>query len=158
MRWIGRWLFEPNLWHFNRRSVATGFAAGLFAGVIPIPLHMALAIILCIALRGHVALAILATWVINPVTFAPIYYFNYKLGAFILGQTPPANLPMGHYEALLQHIDAIWLPLLAGSLVCGIVVALVSYVTIRLYWRSQVLKSWKKRRQIRQQQAIPPQE
>jgi|GEM_PF-4096383 len=42
-RWIGQFgdlLKHPNLWHLNRRSVSGGFAAGLFAGLIPGPLQM----------------------------------------------------------------------------------------------------------------------
>jgi len=41
--WIAKFgglLTHHNLWHLNRRSVAGGFAAGLFAGLIPGPLQI----------------------------------------------------------------------------------------------------------------------
>ncbi len=146
MRFIHHWLFAPNLWHLNRRSVAAGFSAGLFAAFLPIPAQMLAAILLCILLHGHVALAIVATWVTNPLTAAPLAFFSYKVGAFILGKAATAPSGPLSYDILIQEFSQLWQPFVLGSIVCGLILALISYIAIRIYWRSQVLQGWSKRK------------
>ena len=35
---FGKLIYNPNLWHFNRHSVAKAFSVGLFFAWIPVPL------------------------------------------------------------------------------------------------------------------------
>src|SRR5690606_40712820 len=81
-RWIARLgprLSDPNLWHFNRRSVSAGMFAGIFAAFMPPGLQLFIAIPLGVALRGNLAVAFGATWITNPFTYVPVYFACYKL-------------------------------------------------------------------------------
>ena len=37
-------------------------------------------------LKGNSILAAVGTWISNPFTYVPLYYFNYKLGSLILNK------------------------------------------------------------------------
>jgi len=37
---LGKWLQNPEIWHFHRRSVAGAAFIGLFVAFLPIPMHM----------------------------------------------------------------------------------------------------------------------
>ncbi|MHC5086339.1 MAG: DUF2062 domain-containing protein [Planctomycetota bacterium] len=67
------------------QRMARGIAAGFFVAYIPIlGLHMVLALLLAQLLRANKALALIAVWVCNPLTFFLIYYPCYRLGNFLL--------------------------------------------------------------------------
>ena len=63
---FGEHLFHPALWHLNRRSVAGGFAAGLFCGLIPGPLQMGGAALVALWLRVNLPVALATTLYTNP--------------------------------------------------------------------------------------------
>ena len=67
-------------------ELALGMAFGVFTGMMPIvPFQTALAIILSLFLKGSKITAALGTWISNPLNWYFLYYYNYKLGSFILG-------------------------------------------------------------------------
>src|SRR5689334_25018174 len=86
---LGPWLQHHNLWHLNRRSVAGGVAAGLFAGLIPgsNPVQFTAAALLAIAARVNLPIAVLVTLYSNPFTIVPLYYVAFKLGQLVLLQS-----------------------------------------------------------------------
>ena len=135
-RWLQplrQWLDHPDLWAIRRRAVVPGIAIGLFWLWMPIPGHSIAAGLSAIALRIHLPLAMLMTFVVNPLTILPIYYAGYRLGVALLDA--PA-LPAS--EDLLTQLDAIWQPLLAGCLLLGIASAAVGYLVLDLVWRTRV--------------------
>jgi hypothetical protein len=46
----------------------------------------------------------------------------------------------------------LWKPLYLGSLVAGVVLAILGYCLTMLYWRWWVRRSWLKRQHLRRQQ------
>ncbi len=65
--------------------MALGMALGVFSGMMPImPFQTALAVALALFFRGSKLAAAIGTWVSNPLNWYFIYFWNYKLGAFIL--------------------------------------------------------------------------
>ncbi|NOS99610.1 MAG: DUF2062 domain-containing protein [Phycisphaerales bacterium] len=66
--------------------IAVGLAAGIFFGLLPtVGLQLALALAATAALRGNKFACLPGVWITNPVTFAPIYYGSYLIGAALLG-------------------------------------------------------------------------
>ena len=65
--------------------MARGIAAGLFTAYLPLfGLHIPLAFIFAQLMRANKALAVIAVWISNPLTFVLIYYPCYRLGRLIV--------------------------------------------------------------------------
>lgn len=149
-RMSGCMIHDPNLWHLNKRSVSVGIAVGLFAACMPIPGQMLLAVLLSIVLRGNLALAVAATWVSNPLTYAPIFYFAYKLGSWFTA-TPEIAFEMELSLDWLQHgFLGIYKPLLIGCFLLGISAGSIAHTMIYSGWRLLVRRKWHNRRKRRQ--------
>ncbi|HEB97737.1 MAG TPA: DUF2062 domain-containing protein [Sedimenticola thiotaurini] len=149
LRIFGRLLHDPNLWHMNRRSVAGAFAVGLFWAAIPMPFQMVAAAATAIPARVNLPISVALVWVTNPLTMPPIFYFNYLVGTWILGEPPRT----GHFEWTMHQLgttmEQVWQPLYLGSLVTGVVTATAGYLLIRGLWRLRLVNYVKRRRQRR---------
>ena len=135
LRIFGKFIDSPNLWHIHSGSVSRAFACGLFSGFMPIPFQTLLVAILAIIFRANLAIAVILIWFSNPLTGAPIFYFAYKIGTRILN-TPVYGLKFelswAWFHTQFLHI---WKPLLIGSIACGLITALIGYLTVRIiYW------------------------
>ena len=74
---------------------ARGVAVGIFSGCFPFfGLQSLMGVCLASLVRGHHLLAVIGTWISNPLTYLPLYWLNYRVGSFVLGR--------GH----IVHIDA----------------------------------------------------
>jgi len=72
-RWLrpfGARIRQSDLWRFTRRSVPRGVAIGLFVGIfLMVPgLQIVGAALVCMPLRGNVAIAAAMTFLSNPAT------------------------------------------------------------------------------------------
>lgn len=142
---FARYLYTPNLWHWNRHSAAGAVAAGLFACWLPFPLHTMLAIALAVLLRGYLPLAIALVWLSNPLTIAPMMYFAYRLGAKLLHK-PVLSL----HNAMEHDFVNVAFPLLSGALLLALTSALLGWLCTRLSWRWKVQLAWRARHKKRQ--------
>jgi uncharacterized protein (DUF2062 family) len=145
---FGAWLHDPNLWHLNRRSVSGAVAVGLFVAFVPIPLQMLLAAALAIVTRVNLPVSVVLVWITNPVTMPAIFYFCYRVGAWILnkpGLAPNFELSI---EWLQLELASIWRPFLLGSLLTGTASAVLGYCTVRGLWRLNLV-SYHRRRKLR---------
>jgi uncharacterized protein (DUF2062 family) len=144
LSWLGPWLHHTKLWHWSRRGVATGVAVGVFFGLLipiaQIPLSVASAVVL----RANLPAAMLSTLVSNPVTFGPIYYGAYRLGAWVTGsQELPKKLDLSDPQAadgnpdvsFWKRITQLGKPLLVGLSITAITMGLLTYGLITLAWR-----------------------
>ncbi len=146
LKCFGTLLHDPNLWHLNRRSVSGAFALGLFCAFIPIPFQMLLAAALAIFLRVNLPISVSLVWVTNPITIPPMYYFAYKVGAWILNE-PTYELSFElSMEWLMGELVAIWQPFLLGCLILGVLSGLTGFVAIRIFWRFHIIQYMKRRR------------
>ncbi len=67
-------------------ELALGAMFGITAGMMPIiPFQTALAVTLALFLKGSKITAALGTWISNPLNWYFLYYYSYKIGAWILG-------------------------------------------------------------------------
>lgn len=146
---IAHWLTNPKIWHFNRRSIATGVAIGLFFGSLPIAGQMLLAAIMAIAMRVNMPAAVVATWISNPITMPFFYTANYYLGAWLLDRHH-VNLENMDWslDSLLELGGEILVPLYFGSIVVGVILSAVSFLVIRMWWRVHIILSHRSRHRV----------
>ena len=116
-------------------------AFGIFTGMMPImPFQMALSVALALVFKGSKITAALGTWVSNPLNWYFLYYFSYKLGAWILGMEGYSAIfatimdmvrsgveSMVIVEKILQSGGVMAAAFLLGGVIMGTVVALPSY-------------------------------
>ena len=146
LRMFGRLLHDPNLWHLNRRSVSGSFAVGLFWACIPIPFQMVTAAATAIPARVNLPISVALVWVSNPITMPPMFYFNYLVGTWILGEPVQQVKFELSVERIADSIAHIWQPLYLGSLICGLIAAMLGYCVIRGLWRLHIVKHIKLRK------------
>lgn len=129
------------IWRVNRRSIALGMAVGAFCGALPVPIQMWLAATGAILLRVNLPAAMLATFWSNPLTMPPIFYMNYRVGAWLLG-TEPMNLEHGIFssDALQSLGGSVLSPLFVGSFFVGAIVAPIVYFAVIGWWRISLIR------------------
>ena len=143
-KWRRRWRYY--YWRFVRlrgtpESIARGLAAGVFAGMFPLlGLQIFLGIALATLVRGHKFMAAAGTWVSNPLTYVPIYAFNFKVGQWLLG-----NDYLSFSEQILQspqelmHLKGeLFASMFVGCLAMGVLCAVGSYFIC--LWRIRRLR------------------
>lgn len=137
---FGARLQDGNLWHLNRRSVSGAVAVGLFWAFMPIPLQMIPAAASAIFLRINLPISIVLVWITNPLTMPPILYGTYRFGAWLLGRPPQRFSFTFSMDNLFTMMHGIWAPLLLGSLVTGVIAALLGFTLVRLSWRVYIIR------------------
>jgi uncharacterized protein (DUF2062 family) len=158
--WMGDWLHHPGLWALNRDALAGGVAIGLFAGLIPGPLQMLTAILLCVPLKRNIPVALVTTFYTNPLTIAPLYLIAYKYGSLLMGAS-------GHHrhvepfvwnwsdwfascEALIHWMLSLGPPLAVGLVALALTLAFVGYFLVQVGWRLYIVFLWWRRARRRQ--------
>jgi uncharacterized protein (DUF2062 family) len=146
LRIFGDVLHEPNLWHINRRSMAGGFAVGLFFAWVPIPSQMVMAAAAAILFRTNLAISIALVWITNPVTIPPLFYFAYLVGTWVIG-TPPQNFEFQlSFEWLTSELASSWKPFLTGCFILATASSIIGYVTVSQFWVIAVRRQRSKRK------------
>lgn len=153
LRFLGALIHDPNLWHLNRHSASRAMAIGLFWAMIPMPMQMLAAAATAIPARANLPISVGLVWLTNPLTMPPVFYCNYRFGAW-LSNTPvlqmPEQITLGWIGQVLQ---THWMPLYLGSVVLGSLFALIAYCGSNAYWHWWVRRSWRKRQEKRRQRA-----
>ncbi|MDC3180181.1 DUF2062 domain-containing protein [bacterium] len=107
---------------------AKGLAIGVFSGCFPFfGFQTLIGVFFAKLAKGNIVLAAIGTWISNPLTYVPLYYFNYKVGSIFLN-----NSSINIIEKNLV-IDDLWkkggifsLRLLLGSSCVGFLLALIA--------------------------------
>ena len=142
-------------------ELALGMALGVFCGMMPImPFQTVLAVALALVFKGSKITAALGTWVSNPFVWYFLYFYSYKLGAFVIGLPEKSAIfssimaavktgeePMVIVGKILGSGTAIVAAFLLGGLIMGIVAAGPSYfLFLQLFSR---IKTWRRLRKER---------
>lgn len=151
LRFMSRLIGDPGLWVLTRRTVANAFSVGLFSAMLPIPCQMAVAAFGAWLLRCNLPLSVGLVWITNPLTLPLVFYGNYWIGTWLM-DTPPREAPTRVSTRWIAERMADILPALAlGSVVSAIVLAILGNLLVRLVWRWQISRSWKRRASKRRQ-------
>ncbi|MEB3276582.1 MAG: DUF2062 domain-containing protein [Cyanobacteriota bacterium] len=133
-----RQLRRALLWLWHQEGTpgqrARGLAAGVFCGCYPFfGLQILLGVGLASVIRGNHLLAAAGTWISNPFTYLPLYWFNFQLGCLLLGPGPVwPGLTALRSENMALLGWGFGGRLLLGSTLTGLVSAVVIGVA---YWR-----------------------
>jgi uncharacterized protein (DUF2062 family) len=117
-------------------SVGRGAAAGLFTAFIIPAGHMLAAFPVAMLVRGTRSVALLLTWIVNPLTISIIYPAQCWLGSYIIGK--PLSYETIHrmvsritaepsFEALRELGGDIIASFFAGGVLLGTVAATAGY-------------------------------
>ena len=150
IKMFGTLLHEPNLWHLNRRSVASAFAVGLFCMWMPVPFQMALAAGVAILIHSNLPISVALVWISNPLTMPPMFYFAYRLGTWILGVEEIHFIFEPTMDWLKTEMLIIWKPFLTGCMTLAVISSALGFTSIRLFWRLAILRYLEKKKQKRQ--------
>ena len=136
-RWM-RWIWQQEGSPGQR---ARGLAAGIFCGCFPFfGLQTLLGIALASVVRGNHLLAAAGTWISNPFTYVPLYWFNYHVGDVLLrgGGAPPAAVTVNK-ASIWDQGWSFTSRLLLGSSLVGLVLSLgLGVLAWRLFrWQSR---------------------
>lgn len=127
LRWLKPFARRTRFGDFSAEPVARGIALGVFMAMMPVPLQTIPAVMAAVLLRGNIPIAAVSVWISNPLTWVPLYYFNYRVGAYVTGRSPEAFN--------IADVGNILLELWLGSLLMGALVGTLTYLVTRLVKR-----------------------
>ena len=148
---FGAWTEESRLWQLSRHSAAKAFAIGLYCAMLPIPGQMFISVALAIIFTANLPISFALIFITNPLTMPAIFYGAYKLGAWLMG-TPPAHVELeASWTWFTQSLDEIWVPLVVGSQILGVLSAVLGYLLVDGLWRHAIKQQWRARKKRRLQ-------
>lgn len=122
---------------------------------MPIPWQMIVSALSAIYFRANLPLSVALVWISNPLSMAPFWYFNYRIGALLMGEHAHENLQFEmSWEWIGHTFVAIWQPLMLGSVVVGLALGSMGYLAVHLLWRIQVNLSWRRRLSDRKNKVV----
>jgi uncharacterized protein (DUF2062 family) len=150
MRWFARHFLDKTVWKPTRHTFAGGLAVGLFVMMLVIPGQMPLAILIAALLRVNIPIAIVACWITNPVTMAPVAWSEIEFGNWVLQATGMGSPPPLDWHDLKGMIEMVkswstfwdfvaklkpWVAsLYLGGTILGALLAPVGYALSYLLW------------------------
>lgn len=159
LRWMAPLLRRPWLWQLNRRRVALGAGIGVFFGFLFPVLQIVAAALFAVLLRANLPVAVVATLVTNPLTYAPVFLAAYETGSALLGE-PAAPVAAEQLADEVQSLPAVaiepgWLsragaigkPLLLGLAVFAVVGGFAAWALVHVAWTVGV--RWRRRKRLR---------
>jgi len=150
LSFLGTCLYDPELWHLNRHSVAGAFFVGIACAFIPLPFQMVFAAILAVMFHVNIPISVALVWLTNPLTMPPLFYFAFEVGETLLGLEENDDfLFVPSWDWLMELFSDKWQPFLLGCLVTGLTLGLIGYFAVHIIWRTHVARRWRQRRHRR---------
>jgi uncharacterized protein (DUF2062 family) len=112
------------------QAIARGVAAGVFAGWFPwFGVQILIAVMIATLIRGNRIAAAMATWVSNPLTYLPIFAFNFQVGRWLLKADVSMEglTELSSWSSVMEVGQDVIEVLLFGCAVVGSLVAVASY-------------------------------
>lgn len=157
LRPFAPFLADPRLWQMNRGSLTRAVYIGVMCAFFPLPGQMPLALIGALLFRANVPMSVALTWLTNPLTAIPVYWFAYCIGAVLLGEPIIGLRAIG----LMLTEMTLWLfgdginpfannifsikVFATGLVVTGVITSIILGLGFKAFWRYKIAKDWKKR-------------
>jgi len=129
-------------------EISRGLALGVFAGSFPIfGFQIIIGVLLAVIFRGNKFAAAAGTWVSNPLTYVPIFAFNYQVGKLILGwdnSTVDRSIVGQNWQVLMESGSVFISKLFLGCFVVGLIAAIFTY-----FMSLRLLNRWQRSRQLK---------
>ncbi len=151
-------LADPRLWHLNRGSLTRAVYIGVLCAFFPLPGQMPLALIGALIFRANVPMSVALTWITNPLTTIPVFWFAYSVGAMLLGEPIIGIRGIGLIlsdltlwvtgnggNPFLMHDFFSLKAFVWGLVVCAITTSVVLGIAFRLFWQYRIANDWQKR-------------
>ena len=120
---------------------AKGIAIGVFCGCFPFfGFQTLFGIFLAKLAKGNIFLAAIGTWVSNPLTYVPLYYFNYKVGKFFFKNSPNIIQKDLVLNDIWKQGSIFSVQLIVGSCFVGLFFALISGGIVFLLYKRKKKK------------------
>ncbi len=121
----------------NPEKIAKGFALGSFIGMMPIPgFQMVVSLTISAIIKVNKKAACIGVFNTNIATGAFIFAFNFWLGKKILNIqtnfTLPDRLGFDYVKTIFSAGADVYISLIAGGIVTGIVSAVVGYYLVKI--------------------------
>ncbi len=122
---------------------AKGVAIGVFCGCFPFfGFQTILGLFFARIAKGNLFLAAIGTWISNPFTYLPLYFFNYKVGSLLLKNYPDIIFDENILiEDLWEQGSIFSLRLILGSALVGFFLSFISGVIVFLLYKRKMKKS-----------------
>jgi uncharacterized protein len=133
---------DRGCWSFNRTSVVRAFSLGLLIAFVPptpLPLHLTLCALFGISLRLNLPVLFATVFISNPLTWFLQIFGSIWVGEKLMGQDLMPFVHELRHQNLWSQLGQLWLPLLLGALVLGLLAAALGYVLAQCLWRVRVI-------------------
>jgi len=147
LRWFATHFLDKSVWRPSRHGLAGGAAVGVFISSLLLPGQMPAAAFLCGMLRLNIPIAIVMCWISNPLTFAPVAWWEINLGNWIMDALNMGHpIPLSWHELtnMARQAENLWgffddvrpwgYSLYLGGTVAGLVLAPITYAIVFLLW------------------------
>ena len=146
LRPFGGLLRHPMYFAVNRRSVTGALAIGVFISMLPVPGHTPIAVVIALMAGVNLGVAALAAWINSPLTLIPVFYFEYRLGALLLGLPPQQWPETVSWEWLDAQLALLWKPLFLGAFIAATLTTALVYFGVNALWRWSSARRLRRRR------------
>ena len=116
---------------------AKGLAIGVFSGCFPFfGFQTLLGVFFAKLAKGNIVLAAIGTWISNPFTYIPLYYFNYKVGSIFIRNSTNITIDrnLGIHD-LWEQGSIFSIKLILGSFLVGLLLASISGFFVLLLYK-----------------------
>ena len=116
---------------------AKGLAIGVFSGCFPFfGFQTLLGVFFAKLAKGNIVLAAIGTWISNPFTYIPLYYFNYKVGSIFIRNSTNINIERDlGINDLWEQGSIFSIKLILGSFLVGLLLASISGFFVLLLYK-----------------------
>ena len=116
---------------------AKGLAIGVFSGCFPFfGFQTLIGVFFAKLAKGNIVLAAIGTWISNPFTYIPLYYFNYKVGSIFFRNSSNTMIDKSLViDQLWQKGSIFSIKLILGSSLVGLFLASISACIVFLIYK-----------------------